>query len=106
MAALGAASRRRTAFGRRLNPDKSQPDTQQQRLSDAEELLKIRVRLSQLYGLFWGRMPRAPRLLDLSELPDWQKEDNTFLESGYRPATPTFLLCLSTWLYVHNETGR
>jgi adiponectin receptor len=46
------------------------------------------------------------RLLLWSELPEWQREDNSHVESGYRVATPSVLQCLKSWLYLHNESGR
>ena len=45
------------------------------------------------------------RLLLWSELPDWQREDNSHIESGYRVATPSVVQCLQSWLYLHNESG-
>lgn len=51
------------------------------------------------------RMPQPPQLLEWSELPDWQKEDNSYVQTGYRVATPSFIRCLQSWGYLHNETG-
>lgn len=50
-------------------------------------------------------MPQPPQLLEWSELPDWQKEDNSYVQTGYRVATPSFIRCLQSWGYLHNETG-
>lgn len=53
----------------------------------------------------WHRRVEPPRLLEWTELPDWQKEDNSYVQTGYRVATPSFIRCLQSWGYLHNETG-
>lgn len=45
------------------------------------------------------------RLLLWRELPEWQREDNSHVESGYRVATPSVAQCLESWRYLHNESG-
>ena len=45
------------------------------------------------------------RLLLWTELPEWQREDNSHVESGYRVATPSVARCFKSWLYLHNESG-
>lgn len=45
------------------------------------------------------------RLLLWEELPEWQREDNSHVESGYRIATPSVLRCFKSWFYLHNESG-
>ncbi|GAB7342121.1 hypothetical protein MBLNU457_g0390t2 [Dothideomycetes sp. NU457] len=47
----------------------------------------------------------TPQLLKYADLPEWQKEDDKFVESGYRVATPSCARCLASWGYLHNETG-
>jgi len=57
---------------------------------------------------FWpttAEEEEAPQLLKYADLPDWQKEDDKFVESGYRVATPSCARCLASWGYLHNETG-
>ncbi|MCJ1244285.1 hypothetical protein MMC30_001483 [Trapelia coarctata] len=46
------------------------------------------------------------RLLHWDELPEWQQEDNTLIETGYRPATASILECIQSWFYLNNETGK
>jgi hypothetical protein len=33
------------------------------------------------------------------------REDNHFIESGYREASRSLQECLYSWTYIHNETG-
>lgn len=43
-------------------------------------------------------------LLSWAEIPEWQKPDLSYVKSGYRTATPSCAQCISSWLYLHNET--
>lgn len=54
---------------------------------------------------FWTTTTTPPQLLKYADLPAWQKEDDKFVESGYRVATPSCARCLASWGYLHNETG-
>lgn len=51
-------------------------------------------------------MSPTHQLLDWNDLPEWQKEDNSFVESGYRVAAPSFLKCMGSWRYLHNESSK
>ncbi|KAG8161625.1 hypothetical protein KVR01_008612 [Diaporthe batatas] len=44
-------------------------------------------------------------LLLYDELPEWAK-DNEHIHSGWRPETNSYLECIKSMLYVHNETGN
>jgi len=48
--------------------------------------------------------PRKHRLLRWEELEDWQKEEESYIESGYRQVTPSVWKCIKSWAYLHNET--
>lgn len=39
------------------------------------------------------------------QLPEWAK-DNEYIQSGFRPISSSYLDCLKSCLYVHNETGN
>ncbi|KAJ6178219.1 hypothetical protein N7519_008680 [Penicillium mononematosum] len=47
--------------------------------------------------------PSGPRLLNRDEVPSWYAQ-NPYIRSGYRPVTPSIPRCLSSLLYLHNET--
>lgn len=44
-----------------------------------------------------------PTLLSYDEIPEWY-QDNIFIHQGYRPESKSTHACLSSWLYMHNET--
>ena len=46
---------------------------------------------------------RSSRLLAFSEIPSWYS-DNHYIQTGYRPITPSTCLCFKSWLSLHNET--
>ena len=45
------------------------------------------------------------RLLRWDELPAWAK-DNEHIHSGFRHSTNSYLDCLESFFYIHNETGN
>ncbi|KAI1372185.1 mPR-like GPCR protein [Hypoxylon crocopeplum] len=44
-----------------------------------------------------------PTLLSYDEIPDWY-QDNPYILRGYRPVSPSARTCVTSWMYVHNET--
>ena len=48
---------------------------------------------------------RDDRLLGWDDLPVWAK-DNEYIHSGFRPYTNSYLDCLKSCFYIHNETGN
>jgi adiponectin receptor len=40
-----------------------------------------------------------------SDLPEWSK-DNEYIHSGFRPISNSYLKCIQSCFYVHNETGN
>ncbi len=59
----------------------------------------------QRYGnseLVYWLLVTSSRSRDLSW---YHREDNHFIESGYRAASGSLLECLYSWTYIHNETG-
>ncbi|KAI0382493.1 mPR-like GPCR protein [Hypomontagnella monticulosa] len=42
-------------------------------------------------------------LLSYDEIPDWY-QDNPYIRRGYRPVSHSTRACLSSWMYMHNET--
>lgn len=58
-----------------------------------------RVRISQNHS-------ESPHLVDLmqwTQIPGWQ-QDNEYILSGYRPHTESFIRCIKSLAYIHNET--
>ena len=51
------------------------------------------------------RKSDRPELLTWSQLPDWFK-DNEYIQTGFRPISGSYLGCLQSCFYVHNETGN
>lgn len=47
----------------------------------------------------------GPRLLSRDEMPSWF-DHNPYIWTGYRPITPSVFHCLSSLLYLHNETAN
>lgn len=47
--------------------------------------------------------PSGPRLLNRDEIPSWYGH-NQYIRTSYRPVTPSISRCLSSLLYLHNET--
>lgn len=47
--------------------------------------------------------PPGPRLLNREEVPSWYAQ-NPYIRTGYRPVTPSISRCLSSLVYLHNET--
>lgn len=47
--------------------------------------------------------PSGPRLLNRDEVPSWYGH-NPYIRTSYRPVTPSISRCLSSLLYLHNET--
>lgn len=45
------------------------------------------------------------RLLNLEELPEWQRSEGGYVLTGYREETPSFWQCVQTWSFLHNESG-
>ncbi|KAL2697693.1 hypothetical protein AAEP93_011597 [Penicillium crustosum] len=45
----------------------------------------------------------GPRLLNRDEIPSWYGH-NQYIRTSYRPVTPSISRCLSSLLYLHNET--
>ena len=45
------------------------------------------------------------RLLKWDDLPAWAK-DNEYIHSGFRPSANSYLDCLKSCFYIHNETGN
>ena len=51
----------------------------------------------------WTSPRLGPRLLNRDGIPSWYGH-NPYIRTGYRPVTPSASLCLSSLLYLHNET--
>jgi adiponectin receptor len=80
---------------------------------------KFRVRRQKHGGWFGLRLRRTNRhkttvisdsvpqrvLLALEEAPKWY-DINPFILTGYRHQTNSLLACLTSWTYVHNESGN
>jgi len=49
---------------------------------------------------------QARVLLSWTDLPEWQRLELSYVQSGYRNATPSGLQCVKSWLYLHNESGK
>lgn len=49
---------------------------------------------------------RKPRLLQVSELPNWYEPISPFIKTGYRPPGLSACACTSTLITIHNETGN
>lgn len=49
------------------------------------------------------RPSRRPLLLNFSDLPEWQ-QDNQFILTHYRPASYSYLACFQSLFYLHNES--
>lgn len=45
------------------------------------------------------------RLLSLTDIPEWQRPELTYIQTGYREITPCCMQCVKSWRYMHNETG-
>lgn len=45
----------------------------------------------------------GPRLLSCDKIPSWYAH-NPYIRTSYRPVTPSAFRCLSSLLYLHNET--
>lgn len=50
-----------------------------------------------------GRTHSRPRLLNSEDVPTWYAH-NAYIRTGYRPVTPSALLCFRSLAYLHNET--
>ena len=48
---------------------------------------------------------KGNQLLSWEEIPEWSK-DNEYIHSRYRPICDSYLSCLRSCFYVHNETGN
>ncbi|KGO71473.1 Hly-III-like protein [Penicillium italicum] len=72
------------------------------RLSPAERALSGTDR-SDSPLLKERRSPSGPRLLNHDEVPLWYGH-NPYIRTSYRPVTPSISRCLSSLLYLHNET--
>ena len=46
-----------------------------------------------------------PRVIDWNQAPTWV-QDNTFIRTGFRPASWSYLGSLGSLTYLHNETGN
>lgn len=51
------------------------------------------------------RNAKTRLLLLFDELPDWAK-DNKYILSGWRPETNSYLECIKSMGYIHNESGN
>ena len=51
------------------------------------------------------RPENSSPLRTISQLPHWY-EPSPFILTGYRPASQSWYLSLSSWAYVHNESGN
>ena len=49
--------------------------------------------------------PENHPLWTISQLPPWY-EPSPFVLTGYRPASRSWSVSLSSWAYVHNESGN
>ena len=47
----------------------------------------------------------AASLLTWSQLPEWAK-DNEYMHTGFRATSNSYLSCLKSCFYMHNETGN
>ncbi|KAF2802360.1 HlyIII-domain-containing protein [Mytilinidion resinicola] len=45
----------------------------------------------------------VPRLLNSDQVPSWYAH-NDYIHTGYRPVTKSFVLCVESLAYLHNET--
>ena len=48
---------------------------------------------------------KSGALLSWDDLPTWAK-DNEYIQTGFRPISNSYLDCLNSYFYVHNETGN
>ncbi|CAP86335.1 Pc20g10060 [Penicillium rubens Wisconsin 54-1255] len=71
------------------------------RLSPAERALSGTDRSDS--PLLKEPSPSGPRLLNRDEVPSWYAQ-NPYIRTGYRPVTPSISRCLSSLVYLHNET--
>lgn len=47
----------------------------------------------------------VPDFLTWQQLPEWAK-DNEYIHTGFRPISNSYLGCVKSCFYVHNETGN
>lgn len=47
----------------------------------------------------------SPTLLTWHQLPEWAK-DNEYIHTGFRPVSYSYLRCVKSCLYIHNESGN
>lgn len=45
------------------------------------------------------------KILSWNEIPAWM-QDNVYITGGYRPQTNSYVECLKTLFYLHNESGK
>ena len=46
-----------------------------------------------------------PTTLTWQHLPEWAK-DNEYIHTSYRPISHSYIICLKSCFYIHNETGN
>lgn len=51
------------------------------------------------------KKPAKKKILSWNEIPAWM-QDNVYITGGYRPQTNSYVGCLKTLLYLHNESGK
>lgn len=47
----------------------------------------------------------GPKFLTWVQLPEWAK-DNEYIQSGFRPISNSYIDCVKSCFYVHNESGN
>jgi adiponectin receptor len=45
------------------------------------------------------------KILTWNEIPTWM-HDNAYITGGYRPQTNSYVECVKTLGYLHNESGK
>jgi hypothetical protein len=51
------------------------------------------------------KKPTKKLILNWNEIPTWM-QDNVYITNGYRPQTNSYVECVKSLGYLHNESGK